>query len=284
MKKKGGRLSRVSGGRIKETIGLIGVGNMGTAIIEGLLVKRLARPSQIFLFDKLPEKVRTFRAKYKCCRASNARDLVRRSQLIILAIKPQDLPELGRELAGVFQASQVLVSILAGTPIRKIRKVVGPGPKIIRAMPNLGARVGEAITALTTADASGQAMLTAIKIFSGCGKTVVLAERYFDLVTALSGSGPAYFFLLMELLEREGIRKGLSTADARLLAVQTSLGAARLAAVLSQGPATLRQMVTSKGGTTEAALKVLEKKKFSDIFHTALEAALKRGRILSQSA
>ena len=266
--------------RIKGTIGLIGTGNMGGAILEGLFKKKIALGRQIWVYDKIRGKAPAFARRLKTNSASDCRELVRRSRVVILAVKPQDLLETAREFKMELTRNHVLISILAGTPIAKIRRAVGKLPAIVRAMPNLGAKVGESVTAL--AGKGPRDLGIAEKIFSGCGKVTVLPEKYFDLVTAVSGSGPAYFFLLMEILAKEGERCGLSRQTAELLAVQTAVGAGLLARASSVSPAELRRMVTSQKGTTEAALKVLEKRHFSAIFHQALQAALRRGRKLSK--
>ncbi len=268
--------------KIKEKVGLIGVGNMGTAILEGLLKKKLIAGTQVAVYDKITEKASAFAKKWKAVQASSNQDLVKKSECVILAVKPQDLVQTANEITGVWKKKHVLISILAGTPVASLRKATGLVPKIIRAMPNLGAKVGESITAITGQDSS--ALQAAETIFSGCGKVLRLEEKHFDLVTALSGSGPAYFFLLMEMLAEEGMRGGLSREQARLLAVQTALGAGLLAQGAAESPAELRAMVTSKGGTTEAALNVLEKGKIRKIFSEAIAAAHRRGAELSKGA
>ncbi|MBI3306890.1 MAG: pyrroline-5-carboxylate reductase [Candidatus Omnitrophica bacterium] len=268
--------------KIKEKIGLIGVGNMGGAILEGLFKKKIAGPSQVWVYDKIGDKAAQFSQQWKANLASSNQDLVGKTEAVILAVKPQDLFDAAEEFKAALKSSHCVISILAGTPMSKIRKAVSGTFKIVRAMPNLGAKVGESVTALTSDDTKGEGLALAEQIFSGCGKTVRLEEKHFDLVTAVSGSGPAYFFLMMELLMKEGIQNGLSEAEAKTLAVQTAVGAGLLAQASISSPEELRKMVTSKGGTTEAALKILESKNFPEIFHEALQAALKRGRELSQ--
>lgn len=265
--------------KISETIGLIGVGNMGTAILEGLFAKKIAAPSQVVVYDKIKEKVQEFSNQYGVLAASSNADLASRVEVLLLAIKPQDLAATSLEIKPALKASKILISILAGTPVRKIQEHLGTNLDIIRAMPNLGAKVGESLTALT---GSGRALSIAEAVFSGCGKTIQLDEKYFDLITALSGSGPAYFFYLMELMAKEGCERGLSESQAKLVAVQTALGSALLAAQSLEDPAVLRQRVTSKGGTTEAALKELVKA-LPQSFHDAIQAAYDRGRELGQS-
>lgn len=264
---------------MKEKIGVIGVGNMGSAILEGLFQKGIAKPDQIWVYDKIKEKAEDFTKQWKVHLAVSNADLAGRTEVVLLAVKPQDLAATGAELRAFFKKAHLLITILAGTPMAKIRQAVGSSPSIVRAMPNLGAKVGQAVTALTGASADSLAL--AENIFSGCGKTVQLEEKHFDLVTAVSGSGPAYFFLLMELLADFAVRSGLPKKTAELLAIQTAVGAGLVAQSAAESPEELRKMVTSKGGTTEAALKVLEDKKFHEIFHAALEAALQRGRELS---
>lgn len=263
---------------MKEKIGLIGVGNMGTAILEGLFQRKMARPNQIWVYDKFKDKTSKFARKCKVHQAASSRELVEKSQIILLAIKPQDLFESAGEFKEALKSNQTVISILAGTPISKLRQALGSKAVMIRAMPNLGAKVGEAMTAIT----GTKNVSLAEKIFSSCGKTLRLKEDFFDLVTALSGSGPAYFFLLMELIEKMGIENGLDKTSARLLAKQTALGAARLAHASPLSHEELRIMVTSKGGTTEAALKVLENKAFHSIVREALIAACEKSKELSQ--
>ena len=272
--------------KLSERIGVLGVGNMGAAILEGLFKNKLAEPSQVWVCDKIQEKAAEFAKQWKTGIELSPAGLVARTDVILLAVKPQDLPEVGSELkSNSEKKEQTIISILAGTPIQKIKEAVGPRARVVRAMPNLGAKVGEAITALTTevgAIHELPLLQLAEKIFSGCGKTVILKEKFFDLVTAISGSGPAYFFLLMELLAKEAEKEGLPEKVARELAVQTAVGAGLLAKRSEFSPEELKKQVTSKGGTTEAALKVFEKEGLAGIVSRGLRAALERGKELSQ--
>ena len=267
--------------KLNKTIGLIGCGNMGSAILMGLLRNQISRGSQIFVYDSIRSKMKSLS---RICRANTAqsnRDLVRQAQVILLAVKPQDIEPVAREVQAYLRSSQTVISILAGTPIQKIRRIFGNRAAIVRAMPNLGAQVGEAVTVVTSS--SRLALTCAETIFSGCGKVVRLSEKYFDLVTAVSGSGPAYFFLIMELLARAARSGGLSEKAARLLVVQTAVGAAKLAQGSPYLPGELRKMVTSKKGTTEAAIKFLFQKQFPKIFSTAIDRAIRRACELSKS-
>lgn len=268
--------------KLNRKIGLIGCGNMGSAILSGLFHQQIARPSQVFAYDADHAKASVARKRFRITMAKSNSDLIRRSEIILLAVKPQDLSTVANQIRPTLRRKKVvIISILAGTPVRKLRRFLGMGPDLVRAMPNLGAQVGEAVTAIT--GSNGTALSIAEKIFSGCGQVIRLPEKYFDVVTAVSGSGPAYFFHLMELLVRIARSKGLSKKAAELLAVQTALGAAKLAVACSSSPAELRQMVTSKKGTTEAAFRFLAKKGFPEIFCAAIERAIARSRQLSRS-
>lgn len=266
--------------KIKEAVGLIGVGNMGTAIVEGLLKKERVHPAQVTVYDKLTGKAQEFSKQWGTHTAKSNEELARLSSIIVLAVKPQDLLETAAEMKPALGPKHILISILAGVPLAKFREVFGPGPELVRAMPNLGAKVGESMTAIT-AD-SDRAFSFAEQIFLGCGKIARLEEKHFDLVTAVSGSGPAYFFLLMELMAQAAQEQGLTAEQARLFAVQTALGAGLLAAASDAAPDELRRRVTSKGGTTEAALKIFEQKKLGETVKEAVLAAVNRGKELAQ--
>ena len=264
--------------KLDKKIGLAGAGNMGSAVFEGLLRKSMISAAQVWVYDTLTDRKESFAREWKAKTAQSIPELAGKTRLILLAFKPQDLPASAADFKRGLTESHTVISILAGISIEVLRKQLGDKPRIVRAMPNLGAKVGAGITAVTGGDQ--QSLEEAEFIFSGCGLTLRLEEAYFDCVTALSGSGPAYYFLLMEMMAAEGVRAGLTPAQAKMLAVQTAAGAGLLAASSSEEPAVLREKVTSKGGTTEAALGVLEQAKIRDIFHSAIQAAVERGRKL----
>ncbi len=272
--------------KIKARIGLIGCGNMGGAILSGLVKQGIVAKRQVFVHDVDSSKTNLIRKKLGIQSVSSSHELVKIADIIILAIKPQDFLSLGPELKIQTGSKKILISILAGTPIQKIKSVAGTHWRVVRVMPNLGAQVGEAISAVTGNEASSEgasAVATTKQIFASVGKVVQVPERYFDLVTAVSGSGPAYFFLMMELLAAICEQSGLTKEVAKTLAVQTALGSAQLAIQSPHTPAELRKMVTSKKGTTEAALAFLFQKKFDQIFKDAVRQAQKRSQQLSKS-
>lgn len=260
------------------SLGLIGAGNMGTAIVEGVLKTDVLLPSQVWVFDKVKEKASDFARQRKLCVASSAEEVLQKAEVVLLAVKPQDFKEIAIMLKSDNISTKFLISILAGMTIESISREIGASVKIVRAMPNLGAKVGSSVTALTSSDEEGLSM--AEKIFSGCGSALRLEEKHFDLVTAVSGSGPAYFFYLMEHMMKAAQASGISKKDARELVVKTALGSALLAESSEDEPSILRERVTSKGGTTQAALDVLNQQAADRIIIQAVEAARKRGEEL----
>ncbi len=259
-------------------IGVVGVGNMGASILEGVLTKRLANPSHVWVYDKDVNKARVFASRNYVRRTSSVAELLEKADGVLLAMKPQDFESFALEHRPSFKSGQIVISILAGMTTEKIAKALGKNVTIARAMPNLGAKVGQSMTVICGKNKAGLSFTK--KLFAGCGEVVTLPEKMLDLVTAISGSGPAYFFYLMELLTDFGVKQGLLPKVARVLAVQTGLGAALLAKSSKESCAGLRQRVTSKKGTTEAALKTLQHWKFGKIFRRALVVAMNRSRAL----
>jgi pyrroline-5-carboxylate reductase len=209
--------------------------------------------------------------------------VVRQSGIVILAVKPQNFEEVLAGIRPFVTRRHLIVSIAAGITCRYIEKRLGPGIRVARAMPNLPAQVGEAVTGIcrgrfaTSTDAE-----TARQIFNCIGKTVVVEERLMDAVTAVSGSGPGYIFYFAECLEKAARSLGLKPELARELILQTLKGSARLLERSGEGAEVLRARVTSKGGTTQAALAVFEKNKTGKIVQRALAAARKRAKELSK--
>ena len=205
------------------------------------------------------------------------------ADILLIAVKPQNLDELLREIGPALRADLLLITICAGCPTT-LFEAAAPAPlRVVRAMPNLPARVRMSATALCGGRHAMPADLAlAGEIFGAVGKTVVVEERFMDAVTALSGSGPAYFFYLVEALVAAAQREGLSAEVARALAVQTARGAAEMLCVEEVAPEELRRRVTSKGGTTEAAFRRLDELKVRDAFLDALRAAVLRARELGR--
>lgn len=264
----------------KKTLGFIGCGHMGSAILRGVLGKRLFSSARVWVYEIDRKKAVQIKKSFGVRIAGSLEKLAKNSDILVLAIKPQQFLDLGQKLKPLLKKNQLVISILAGTTLGALKKTLGNSVTLVRAMPNLGAQVGESMTALSSVSRSG--LETAKKIFNACGVGVVINEKFMNLVTALSGSGPAYFFLLMESMEREAVRSGLQKSDARRLILQTAFGSSLLAKDSLHSPEELRKMVTSKGGTTEAALKVFERSGLGRIVTRAIQAASQRAKELSK--
>lgn len=264
---------------LKERIGFLGCGNMGLAILEGMLKKRLIPAHQAYGFDPDKRKAAELRKRLHLGVCGSGEEVLKKADVVVLAFKPQELKP-SAEMLRSHLRNQLVISILAGTPIAKLKSLLGSEVRFVRAMPNLGALVGASITALT---GNPKGLKISEHIFSCCGKTLRLPERHFDLVTAVSGSGPAYFFLLMEMLVAFAKTKGLSDSQANLLVAQTASGAGEIARLSGDFPAALRKRVTSKGGTTQAALSVLLEGQFDTLFYRALQKAIDRAREINRS-
>ena len=221
---------------------------------------------------------KTAKDKYKMIVEIDNNVIVKYSDVIILAVKPKDFDNvLKQEICCGVSNKKLLISIAAGITTKYIEKIVGNDIPVIRAMPNMCAVIGEAMTSLSRGVAAGDKdMAAAREIFSLIGDVVELDEKLADSVTAVSGSGPAYFFYLMESLVEAAREMGLTKETAEKLVLKTALGSAKLLEALKEDPAVLIKKVASKGGTTEAAFKVFESKKFKSIVKEAVKAAQKK--------
>jgi pyrroline-5-carboxylate reductase len=211
-------------------------------------------------------------------------EVVKFSDVIIIAIKPKDIDSLLRnEICCGVSNKKLIISIAAGITTKYIENIIGKDIPVIRAMPNMGAIIGHAVTSLSAGNSVKESdMALARKIFSVIGDVVEVDEELVDAVTAVSGSGPAYFFYFIESLYEIAEELKLPREVARKLVLKTALGSVRLLHELKDGPADLRKKVTSKGGTTEAAFKVMERKKVKDTIKAAVKEACKHSKKLSK--
>ncbi|MBU0759073.1 MAG: pyrroline-5-carboxylate reductase [Candidatus Omnitrophica bacterium] len=252
-------------------IGIIGAGNMGKAIASGMGKK-------VMMSDAVRSKLNAAK-KIGVTPARDNIDLVKRSKVVILAVKPQDIAAVLKEIKPHISA-KLVISIAAGVKSVFIEKALGK-VRVIRVMPNMPALVGRGISAVTTGRfARKQDIVTARGVFSKLGEVVEVRETLMDAVTAVSGSGPAYYFLFTDLLERAGIKAGLKKGLARKLAMATFTGAAESARTSNVSMRDFAKKVASKGGTTEAALNVFKKKKLGYIIEQAVKAARDKSRSL----
>jgi pyrroline-5-carboxylate reductase len=263
-------------------LGFIGVGNMGEALLKGLLSTRAANPGQVFVSARRPERVQELQKTYGIKGGSNA-EVARQSEVIVLAVKPQILDQVLRDISADVSREKLIISVAAGVPIAAIERRLHPPMRVIRAMPNTPATVGAAATALARGEHATDADLTTAQtIFDSVGLTVVLDEAQLDAVTGLSGSGPAYLFLIIEALADAGVKVGLSRRASMQLAAQTVLGSAKLLIESGQHPGMLKDGVTSPGGTAIAGLHTLEAGGLRNVLMNAVEAATRRSRELGE--
>lgn len=267
-----------------ETLAFIGAGNMASSLIGGLIADGYP-PERIRVSDVQPEATARLHECYGVVVSNTNAEAVKGAKVVILAVKPQIMKSVLLELAPALEeTAPLLLSIAAGISCKSIEAWSGGQGAIVRAMPNTPAMVQSGATGLyPTAGVSEKQREIAESILRAVGVTVwVESESLIDAVTALSGSGPAYFFLLMEAMEEAGVRLGLDRATASLLSQQTALGAGRIALESSENPAELRRRVTSPGGTTEQAIERFEALGFREMVLDAMTAAKKRAETLSE--
>jgi len=267
------------------TIGFIGSGNMAEAIIKGVIASGMYQPQDIMASDVRQERLAAMASQYQIKTTQNNDEVVQFARILMLCVKPQQIRPLLESIQGKTHPDTVVISIAAGITTDVLSKGLA-GCQVIRVMPNTPAMVGQGAAAIFSANASKQAVEHTVKLFSAVGRVVIVdKEELIDAVTAVSGSGPAYFFYLMEQMIEAGVRLGLSPEASSQLVLQTASGAALLAqnaANTGQTPAQLRKNVTSPGGTTEAAIKTFTSRGMDGIIQSALTAAYDRSRQLSQ--
>ncbi|MBN1815827.1 MAG: pyrroline-5-carboxylate reductase [Sedimentisphaerales bacterium] len=266
------------------TIGFIGAGNMAEALIRGILKARIADSDNILISDIRPQQCKDLSEQYGVKTMPDTISLVGRTDILILSIKPQQMNTVLTEIARHLPSSTLVISIAAGITTSHIAKYLRSNP-IIRVMPNTPALVGQGASALFSSNASREEIARALGLFMAVGKAVIVEQEVLiDVVTAVSGSGPAYYFLLMEHMIAGAQKLGLDADIAIQLVLQTAKGAALLAESAietGQTPQTLRHNVTSPGGTTAAALKIFEEHRLDQIVAQALAAAYNRSIELS---
>lgn len=232
---------------------------MGKALVEGIISAELVNPREMVIYDQDMAKTDDLQAKLGLKVAKSLSVFCQEAQKIFISVKPQDIPKLLRSIKSFLNVSHLLVSVAAGLKIKFYQDYLGIEQKIIRLMPNTPALVGEGmIVACKSENVSSEEEETVLQLLRPLGRVLSLDEAYFDAVTALSGSGPAYIYLVIEALTDGGVAMGLSRDIAQLLASQTVFGAAKMVLTTGAHPAVLKSQVTSPGGITSAALLALE--------------------------
>jgi pyrroline-5-carboxylate reductase len=268
---------------LQHQLAIIGAGNMAEAIARAILHKGLLNPTQIIAADVSPQRRELFEDQLSIRAVDNNLDAARDAKTLLLSVKPQHMATALAGIGGAISERTLIISIAAGISSAFIEKHLGGGGKwrVVRTMPNTPMLVGEGMVAVAAGThATRDDIAETRQLFECAADVIELDEQHIDTVTALSGSGPAYFFLLVEQMVQAGVELGLSQNDARHLAVKTAQGAAKMLASSRDQPNELRRKVTSPGGTTEAAINHMLANKWNQITVDAIKAAQKRGREL----
>ena len=267
----------------RHPLAILGAGVMGETVLSGLL-RAGWHADQIVATDRRPERREELIARYGIRMLENT-DAVAEAETVILVVKPQDMRELLAEIAESIKPGALVVSLAAGVDTVLIESHLPEGVAVVRVMPNTPAQVDEGMAAISPGSHSTQDHLDRVtEILSATGRVITVPERYQDAVTAISGTGPAYLFFVVEAMIEAGVHLGLPRDTATELVVQTMLGSAKLLRETGEHPTVLRERVTSPGGTTAAAVRQLEDHKVRAAFLGAMEAARDRSRELAAAA
>lgn len=266
---------------MNEKLAVLGAGNMGEAIIAGMLANGTIEATQVVCVDQSVARMQLMADTYGV-RSASAAEAIAFADVVLLAVKPQNVPALMKETGPLFTASQTVVSIVAGVPTATYQAGIDADVAIVRAMPNTPAQLGAGVTAMALADGSRtEALRVANEIFGSVGSVVTVTEDKLDAVTAVSGSGPAYLFMFAEALVAAGVAEGLDEDTAQKLAIHTIYGSGVMLRDSGRLPGELREMVSSPGGTTLAALASFTDHGFHETVVAAVAAAARRAQELA---
>ena len=261
----------------KAKIGFWGAGKMAEGILSAIPDKR-----SVVMAEKVTARGAELKKRYGVTVCTDVKDVAKSADLVFLAVRPQDVDSVASEVKPLLRKGQVIVSIVAGKTLAKLRKAFGPTAGLVRVMPNLALRAGAGMCAICPAKGVAPAAVKAVEaILGGAGATVLLKERDFDAVTALSGSGPAYFAYMEEAMMEGGIALGLKPSVARLLAEQTMYGTAKFLRESGADLGAFIAGVCTKGGTTAAGMVKLAKPSFKKTVAATLAAAARRSKELA---
>jgi pyrroline-5-carboxylate reductase len=275
-------------------LAFVGAGSMAEATIRGILEKKIAAPEQLYVMNRSDQakldRIHTQYGVNVTNQIEQRNSYIQQADVIILCMKPKDVETTFVDLKPLLHDGQLLISVIAGLSIAKIETLLNTRMPIVRTMPNTSSSIGLGVTGMSFSDTTQEHhKRLAVSMFEAVGIVSVVEESKLDLVTGVSGSGPAYVYYFMEAMTRAGIEGGLSEEDARKLTLQTVLGAASMVQATQENPAELRRKVTSPNGSTQAALEVLDKYQFTDgivraIFRSAERAKEMGEQIASGSA
>lgn len=264
-------------------LAVLGCGKMGEALVAGLLASGWRQPSEIVVTARRPDRLAELSEAYGTEATLDNAAAVKDAEVVVLAVKPQDTEALLSLIAEHVSSEQTVLSVIAAISLRFIESRLGDGVPVVRAMPNTPSTVHEGMAGISSGKNADESHLkAATDILAHVGRVVVVPEKHLDAVTAISGSGPAYYALLAEAMIEAGILLGLSREISTDLVVQTMLGSAKMLRDSKMHPVELREMVTSPGGTTTRAIQVLEQAGVRAAFSNAIQAAMERSQELAQ--
>ena len=264
-------------------IGFLGAGKMATALAQGWLNAKLINPAKTFASDPYEKARDHFTEVTSCKTLTDNQELVNKCETVVLAVKPGDVHHVLENLSRDFETKHLLISIAAGVSLTQLAELIGFDQRIIRVMPNTPCLVGASASAYAVSLTATDEDKTFIdKLLSAVGKAFAVPEKLLNAVTGLSGSGPAFVYLMIEALTDGGVRVGLPRDVAQALATQTVYGAARMVLETEQHPVLLKDAVASPGGTTMAGLHALEEGKFRSVVMSAVQAATERAEELGK--
>jgi pyrroline-5-carboxylate reductase len=266
-----------------ESLAIIGVGQMGGALARGFVRSGVINAPKIFIYDLDEEKLQKLQQELGVVVAQSGSQAVKSGKAVLIAVKPQQIKDLLIRLKNDITGEKILITIAAGISTNMIESVLGKEVPIVRIMPNSPALVREGVSAICKGRYASNGDVEAVKkLFKAVGEVIDLPEDMINTITAISGSGPAYFYLMVEAVIEAGRKAGLSSEVAEKVVKQTIMGAAKMLKVTGKSPMELREMVTSPGGTTEAALRVFKKFNFKNIVWQAVDAAITRAEELAK--
>ena len=267
---------------MEQCIGFIGLGNMGCAILHGIIASQFIPASQINVYDIHPENGEKLKESYDLNVLASAKEVAKESDIVFIAVKPQNINEVLAEIQKELKKSTVVVSVVAGVTIKMIEAIIGYEQKIVRVMPNTPALVNSAICSLTpNTEVSPEELLTVRGLLNCIGLTEVLPESLIHSATGVGGSGPAFVFMFIEALADGAVKGGMTRKQAYKFAAQTVMGSAKLMLETNKHPGELKDMVCSPGGITIEGVQALEQNNFRAAIMNAVEACVNRSKQLS---
>jgi pyrroline-5-carboxylate reductase len=268
---------------MNKAIGIIGCGNMGHGILEGVLKNGLVKADKIFVYDKDSNKTREMRESLGIRVSENSLELMKDADVVILAVKPNIYKVVLEEIKGVVRENQIIVTIAAGINLAFVEGILGEDKHIVRTMPNTPALVGAGMTAIVPGKGSREEDLqTVVEIFSGIGKVEIVPEYLIDAVIGISGSSPAYVYMFIEAMADGAVLAGMPRDKAYRFAAQAVLGSAKMVLESGKHPGELKDMVCSPGGTTIEAVKSLEINGFRGVVMEAVDACIEKSKEMSK--